>query len=179
MTRGETMEILAVLKLAYPNAEMFKAESDQALREKLVPTIILWTTCLQEFDKWIMQRAVVKVCRTCKFPPSIAEMREAGDKVLSECRAEISAAYQTVRNAFFIGNALGETHEQIFNALPPRIKRVITAMGGMEKFALSDKDAFDMQSFERTYEQLLRSAPIQLPGHPALVAAQTEKAAPQ
>jgi len=177
MTRAEMTEIFAILALAYPNAEMFKAPNAQAVREKLAPTIILWTTCLQEFDGWTMQRAVVKVCQTCKFPPSIAEMREAAEKVLSECKAEISNAYLMARNALAIGKTLGETKEQVCEALPPRTRRVIAEMGGIEKFAPPDKASFDMLGFENTYERLLRSARIELPGHPALAAA-TKKEPP-
>lgn len=170
MTRAEMTEIFAILALAYPNAEMFKAPNAQAIREKLAPTIVLWTACLQEFDSWTMQRAVVQVCQTCKFPPSIAEMREAGETVLSECKAEISNAYLVAKNALAIGKALGETKEQICEALPPRVRRVIAEMGGIEKFAPTDKPWLDMCGFEHTYERLLRSAPIELPGHPALAA---------
>ena len=37
MNRAEMTEIFAVLMIAYPQAEMFKAESQQALKEKLAP----------------------------------------------------------------------------------------------------------------------------------------------
>lgn len=171
MTQAEMTEIFAILKLAYPHAEMFKAINAQAVKERLAPTIILWTACLQEFDSWTMQRAVVKVCQTCKFPPSIAEMREAAEKVLSECKAEISNAYLMARNAMAIGKTLGETTEQICEALPPRTRRVIAEMGGIEKFAPPDKASFDMLGFENTYERLLRSAHVELPGRPALAPA--------
>lgn len=43
MNRAEMTEIFAVLMLAYPNAEMFKAPDQQALKEKLAPVITLWT----------------------------------------------------------------------------------------------------------------------------------------
>ena len=75
MTRAEMTEIFAVLMLAYPNAEMFKAPSKQALMEKLAPTITLWATCLADVDFWTGQQAAVRVCRVCKFPPTIAEFR--------------------------------------------------------------------------------------------------------
>ena len=50
MTRAEMTEIFAVLMLAYPNAEMFKAPNRQALMDKLAPTITLWATCLADVD---------------------------------------------------------------------------------------------------------------------------------
>lgn len=75
------------------------------------------------------------------------------------------------RNAMAIGKTLGETTEQICESLPPRTRRVIAEMGGMEKFAPPDKASLDMLGFENTYERLLRSTRIELPGHPTLAAA--------
>lgn len=81
MTRAEMTEIFAVLMLAYPYAEMFKAPGKQAVMEKLAPTITLWATCLADVDFWTGQQAAVRVCRVCKFPPTIAEFREQADAV--------------------------------------------------------------------------------------------------
>ena len=50
MTRAEVTEIFAVLMMAYPNAEMFKAPDKDSLKAKLAPTITLWTTCLRDID---------------------------------------------------------------------------------------------------------------------------------
>ena len=41
MTRAEVTEIFAVLMMAYPNAEMFKAPDKDSLKAKLAPTITL------------------------------------------------------------------------------------------------------------------------------------------
>ena len=84
MTRAEVTEIFAVLMMAYPNAEMFKAPDKDSLKAKLAPTITLWTTCLRDIDFWAAQQAVIRVCQTCKFPPTVAEMREAAGAVLHE-----------------------------------------------------------------------------------------------
>lgn len=161
MTRAEMTEIFAVLMLAYPNAEMFKAQSQQALKEKLAPTITLWTTCLRDMDYWTAQRAVVKVCQTCKFPPTIAEMREAAEKVQHEIASEIQHAYLMARNEVHLrGGDLAEAYK----ALPTRSQKVIDAMGGMDKFLPEGAGMFNMSGFEQTYERLLRNNPIGLPG---------------
>lgn len=47
MTKKEMTEIFAVMKLAYPNAEMFKGGI-----ETLKPTIELWASCLADVDFW-------------------------------------------------------------------------------------------------------------------------------
>ena len=161
MNRAEMTEIFAVLMLAYPNAEMFKATSQQALKEKLAPTITLWTTCLRDMDYWTAQRAAVKVCQTCKFPPTIAEMREAAETVLHETRSEIEHAYLMARNEV---NLHGGNLSDAYSALPQRSQKVIDAMGGMDKFLPEDAVMFNMSGFEQTYERLLRNNPIGLPG---------------
>lgn len=163
MNRAEMTEIFAVLMLAYPSAEMFRANSQQDLKEKLAPTITLWTTCLKDIDFWTAQQAVVRVCQSCKFPPTIAEMREAAEDVKHQVESEIDHALlmacQTVRYRLE-----GETLESIYEELPDRTRKTIDAMGGMEAFAPPDSPMFNAREFERTYERLLRSNPVGLPG---------------
>lgn len=161
MTRAEVAQLFAVLVIAYPNAEMFKAPSQQALMEKLDPTIALWSTCLRDVDFWTGQHAVIKVCQSCKFPPTIAELREAAEAVTAETRQEISHAYLEARNAvrLFDGDL-----DAAYRAMPARARKTIDAMGGMEAFAPPEKDHFEMLGFERAYEDLLRKNPVGLPG---------------
>ena len=109
MTRAEVTEIFAVLMMAYPNAEMFKAPDKDSLKAKLAPTITLWTTCLRDIDFWAAQQAVIRVCQTCKFPPTIAEMREAAETVLHEVRSEISNAYLMARSELQLARLAGRT----------------------------------------------------------------------
>lgn len=163
MTRAEMTEIFAVLMLAYPNAEMFRAPDQQALKEKLAPTITLWTTCLRDVDFWTAQQAVIRVCRTCKFPPTIAEMREAADRVAADVREEIDRAYLWLRNEIcFLRD--GETLESVYEGLPARTKKAIDAMGGMDVFVQPGSNMLNMRGFEETYERLLRKNPVGLPG---------------
>lgn len=112
MTRAEVTEIFAVLMMAYPNAEMFKAPDKDSLKAKLAPTITLWTTCLRDIDFWAAQQAVIRVCQTCKFPPTIAEMRAAAEAVLHEVRSEISNAYLMARSELQLARLAGRTKEQ-------------------------------------------------------------------
>ena len=163
MNRAEMTEIFAVLMVAYPNAEMFRAESQQALKERLAPTITLWTTCLQDIDFWTAQKAVIRVCKTCKFPPTIAEMREAADGVSEEVRLEIESACMKARNALrWLQD--GESEEDAIKRLPARTQKTIEAMGGIRAFSPPDKPMFNFDGFRQTYERLLRANPVGLPG---------------
>ena len=160
MTRAEMTEIFAVLMLAYPNAEMFKAANKQELTEKLAPTVTLWTTCLRDIDFWTAQQAAVRVCQTCKFPPTIAEMRDAAETVLRETKSEIECAYLWARNEVRLQDDL----EEAYRLLPARSQKVIDAMGGMGCFAPPGTSMFNMSGFEQTYERMLRQNPVGLPG---------------
>ncbi len=166
MTKAEVTQIFAVLSMAYPSAELFKAPSKEALEKKLAPTIALWATCLRDVDFWTGQKATVKVCQTCKYPPSIAEMREAADAVRLETAVEIEAAYRTARNICLLYG-----RERGYSLMPDRARKVIDAMGGMDAFAPPEGDCFAMLEFQRTYDTMLRSNPTGLPGEAGRVKA--------
>ena len=70
MTNQEMTELFSVMLLAWPQAEMFKGGI-----AKLGPTIELWTACTRDIDFWTGQQAVVLLCKTSKFPPTIANKR--------------------------------------------------------------------------------------------------------
>lgn len=166
MTRAEMTELFAVLMIAYPNAEMFKAPDQQALKEKLAPTITLWTTCLRDMDFWTGQQAIIRVCQTCKYPPTIAELREAADAVLRDMASEISNAYFWARNSVRLMRE-DESLEDVYRGLPTRTRKAIDAMGGMDAFLPPGSGRFNLEGFQQTYEQLLRANPVGLPGERA------------
>ena len=122
MTRKEMSEIFAALLLAYPHADVFKGGI-----QKLGPTINLWTTCLSEIDFWTGQQAVIKLCRVCKFPPTIAEFREQADNVKSEVQQRVNSAWTLLR--FDLED---KSPSEVYAALDERsqTKLAIAAMGG-------------------------------------------------
>ena len=166
MTRAEMTEIFSVFMLAWPNAETFRASSKEELTAKLGPTITLWAACLRDVDYWTAQKATVKLCQTCKYPPSIAEMREAADAVRLETAGEIEAAYRTARNICLLYG-----RERGYSLMPDRARKVIDAMGGMDAFAPPEGNCFAMLEFQRTYDTMLRSNPTGLPGEAGRVKA--------
>lgn len=159
MTRAEMTEIFSVFMLAWPNAETFRASSKEELTAKLGPIITLWAACLRDVDYWTAQKATVKLCQSCKFQPTIAEMREAVDAVNREITDEAKRAYMDARNACMTFGT-----EKAYERLPARSKKVIDAMGGMDAFAPPDSCCFALLEFEATYEAMLRKNPVGLPG---------------
>lgn len=159
MTQKEMVEIFAVMLLAYPNAETFKGGI-----QKLGPTIELWTACLPEVDFWTGQQAVIKLCRECKFPPTIAEFKEKADAVKSEVRQRIDQAWDFLRMPMKFQDA---TPLEAYTDAPDMTKAAIDAMGGPDKLIITEThrlgdgsektyEMFNYDGFRDAYEQLLR-----------------------
>ena len=147
MTRKEMSEIFAVLMLAYPRADMFKGGM-----AKLGPTIELWTTCNGDVDFWTGQQAVIRVCRECTFPPTIAEFRAAAKSVTDEIDAKARAVYQSMRSALTFARSLDALVESPL--IGREGKMVIEAMGGPEN--LIDGNRWRMDEIIGTYKRLAR-----------------------
>lgn len=171
MTQKEMVEIFAVMLLAYPNAETFKGGI-----QKLGPTIELWTACLPEVDFWTGQQAVIKLCRECKFPPTIAEFKEKADAVKSEVRKQIDQAWDFLRMPMKFRDA---TPLEAYNDAPDMTKAAINAMGGPDKLVITvvhefgdgskrPVEEFNYYGFRDAYEHLLRIQSA-LPGKPRAV----------
>lgn len=69
MTKKETLQILAILKAAYPNT--FKDQSE----EEAVGTVSVWFTQFADTPAEIVMMAVHKLIATNKFPPTVAEVK--------------------------------------------------------------------------------------------------------
>lgn len=160
MTKKEMTEIFSVMLLAWPNAEMFKGGV-----AKLGPTIELWTACLSDVDFWLGQQAVIRLCRECKFPPSIAEFKEKAEAVTSEVKERIDVAWNHLK--FSLDE---KPPEEVYATLPEgETKAVIAAMGGPAKLIVHSEhhygsgriepyDYYDYSGFFTEYKQLLRQA---------------------
>lgn len=149
MTKKEMTELFSVMLLAWPNAEMFKGGV-----AKLGPTIELWTACLTDVDFWLGQQAVIRLCRECKFPPSIAEFKEKADAVKQEIDSHISLQWNQLRFSRLLDESPGEWYRQ----LPPNseVRAVIDALGGIEKFATDGEGSWNYYEFRDMYERFIR-----------------------
>lgn len=160
MTRKEMTEIFSVMLLAWPNAEMFKGGV-----QKLGPTIELWTACLPDVGFWTAQQAVIKLCRECKFPPSIAEFKEKAEKVKSEVKARIEMSWSMLR----MDMQLGKTPEEACARLPKDSAEylVIQAIGGPSRLIVTEEhtsadgrkkitERYNYGDFAAAYERLIR-----------------------
>ena len=121
MTKREMTEIFAALRLAYPNSKMFEGGI-----KTLKPTIELWTASLQDVDFAISQRALYRVLRECKYPPTIAEFRAAAEAEEAEIKSLASKAIDSIRLHFMLSKTT-----QGLDA-DPVTQRAIDLLGGPE-----------------------------------------------
>lgn len=70
MTKKEALQVLAILKAAYPNS--YNGMSEQ----EAIGTATVWSTQFSNLSADIVLMAVNKLISTNKFPPSIAEVKD-------------------------------------------------------------------------------------------------------
>ena len=157
MTRKEVTEIFSVLMLAYPRAEMFKGGI-----QKLGPTISLWATCLDDVDFWTGQQAVIRVCKECVFPPSIAEFRTAAQDVTKELEQGADAVFSHIRSYTGLYGSTQEMYEKL--PADSKTKAVIDAMGGPQnlfeehEFNGQTTQIWRIDTIRKTYKVLARQS---------------------
>ena len=152
MTKKEMTELFSVMLLAWPNAEMFKGGI-----QKLGPTIELWTACTADVDFWTAQRAVIKLCNECKFPPTIAEFREKVDKVNSEIKERLLSTWSEIRMSPMVDCS----NQEIYDSLHPEslARRAIDMIGGPEALTIPVSDGterWNYEAWEAAATQLIR-----------------------
>ena len=152
MTNKEMTEIFAVMRLNYRNAKMFEGGI-----ETLAPTIRLWTTALPEIDYWTGQRALFKLLRTCKYPPTIAEFHEAAEQVTQELNTKINGIFSAIRSGELMHGSL----DAYYASLDPtgEVKAVIDRMGGTQNLVREVKDgyAWNLDAILRTARDVIKS----------------------
>lgn len=150
MTKKEMTEIFSVMMLAWPGHKMFEKATLQA-------TIELWTACLADVDFWLAQQAVYRLCRECKFPPSIADFKEKADNADHDVKAEIDNAFYHLK---MIDDLYGE--DKLYEKLDDRTRSVVDAMGGVQSLTITSEHngkteyMWNLEGFKRTYESMIR-----------------------
>lgn len=148
MTRAEMTEIFAVMRLNYRHAKMFEGGI-----ESLAPTIRLWTAALPEVDYWTGQKALMSVLRTCKYPPTIAEFKEAADVVVQDVQHQIDQSVSMLRVHAMAAN---RSVEEICCEQEPGsyVQLAIVEMGGPS--AMSKDNLRRWEQFAEAYYRVLQ-----------------------
>lgn len=131
MTKKEMSEIFAIMLLAYPTAETFKGGI-----QKLAPTIELWTAALPEVDFWLGQKAVMKLVRECKYPPTIAEFREKAESIKDEIRGHALEEWGMLKTVMSL---MDKSPQEAVAGRGMFVQSVVASMGGPEKLIVREE----------------------------------------
>lgn len=139
----EMSELFALMMLAWPNAPMFQPKQPKQMEA----TVRLWTVCLPDMEFLTGQAAVIQLCRTCKFPPSIAEMGRTEEEIRKGIEDEIHNAVLSLRNG----------GRYFSNTRPDRITKAVSRIGGEERLwiPINEREArFSIEEFRDAYLQV-------------------------
>ena len=156
MTRKETAQLLALISVAYPGS---KVSADEQ-------TLTLWHQMLEDMPGEIVAAAVKRMIATLKFPPSIADIREAVAQATQDAQGTLSAgeAWAKVRKAVSLYGYYRGDEARAW--LGEYIWRAVEMVGGWRELcAGDDSEAVVSAQFERRYNamQTQQTQLIQIP----------------
>ena len=145
MDKPETMKILAVLRVAYPN--FYKAMSEDDYRD----TVILWADMFRDDSFTLVSAAVKTLIATDEkgYPPHIGAVKAAIAKLTEPPVLTEMEAWNLVKSKL---NAYA-THED-FLELPEEIRRAVGSASQLCQWALLDMESLPviMSNFMRSYK---------------------------
>lgn len=143
MTRAETKILLGMIVTAYPDSKI--AADDR--------TVDLWFDMLQDLPANVTAAATKAMFATLKWPPKIADIREAVARAQSEARGDLSAgeAWGRVRRAVSrFGYYQPEAAREFLGAT---LWAAIDQIGGWAYLCTTEDDASTLSAqFERRYK---------------------------
>lgn len=150
MNREETLKLLTLIKVSYPMWAKDLRDSDAKAM------VMLWEDMLGEYEFNIVQAALKSFLATSKWPPSIAELIEKIQFILSGGQKEISEneAWAMVRKA--LGNGMYGAKEE-FERLPSDIQSVLREPATLRNWSQLDPTEVDTvvaSNFMRSFKEV-------------------------
>lgn len=138
MTKQEMTEVFGVMMRAWPNAELFKGGV-----QILGPTVTLWARCLEDVEYWIAQQATYQLCKTCKFPPSIAEFLDCSQAIAMNYKTKIDNQYW-IFSMMWDSKGLEDAYLELSDSSV--VKKAIDRMGGIQNwdYAQYERQCWDI-----------------------------------
>ena len=133
------LKILKMLAAAYPNFELTKER------------IRIFEVCLGDISSDVLEAAALKHVTECKWPPTVAELRDAAFDIVTGARHRLSGeeAWGEVRRAM---SSVG------FYATPeftePAIERAVAAAGGWKYLCSSEQAVADRARFIAAFDTI-------------------------
>lgn len=168
MTKEETIKLIGIITMAYPNFDKFRDE------KHIRSMVSVWADMFSEDDAGLVALAVKEHISTSKWPPSIAEIRELMTRIANPDIIPPGEAWEVVSKYLSV---VGEyCHRDYHRELPKAIADTIDAIGYGQLYAMhvayargsSSKAGFDRVAFTQIYEEKVEQQRRQAMLPPAL-----------
>lgn len=157
MTREDTIKLIGVITMAYPNFDRFRDE------KHIRSMVGVWADMFADDDAGLVALAVKEHISTSKWPPSIAEIRELMARMVRPDIIPPDEAWDIVTKYLYVAGEF--CHRDYHAELPKAIAETIDAVGYGQLYALhvayirgnpskagQDRTAF-IQAYEEKYER--------------------------
>ena len=140
MTKEDFKKIALAIKTTYPTSKIL--ETQDAMN--------IWYTLLQDLDYRVCQNAVLELISTCKFCPTIAEIREKCSGITSLPIKDYGEAWETVMRAV---SRFGMYNQAEALESLDELTRKCTKRLGFGNICMSENITADRANFRMIYEQ--------------------------
>ena len=140
MTKEDFKKIALAIKTTYPTSKIL--ETQDAMN--------IWYTLLQDLDYRVCQNAVLELISTCKFCPTIAEIREKCSGITSLPIKDYGEAWENVMRAVSRFGMYNQT--EALDSLD-ELTRKCTKRLGFGNICTSENITADRANFRMIYEQ--------------------------
>lgn len=153
MTQNETLEILAIIKVAYPNSfsKLTKADIEALVK--------LWTIQFRDYDYQLVNGAINTIISTdlSDFMPTIARIKQVCGQL--SCRNQIGEieAWQLIKQA--LSNSIYHAKEE-YDKLPTICQKIVGSPSQLRQWGVLDTNEVDTivhSNFLKTFRSLLES----------------------
>ncbi len=156
MTKAETALLLQTIMVLYPAS---KLRADEL-------TVGLWHEMLRDIPGELAGLAVRRMAAVLKYPPSVADIREAVATAEREARGELSAGDAWAQVMRAVRQYGYYRPEEAHAALGDDIWRVVMMLGGWDELCMGEGAlAVKSAQFERRYQAYVdqRAQAVQIP----------------
>lgn len=143
MNKSEAIQVLTVLKTAYPNFYKTLSKSDAE------NTIELWATMFESEPVNLVIEAVKTLICSLKYPPTIADVKEKIREITKPGTMTELEAWSKVKGSISYYNA-----GNAFNGLPPLLQKLVGSPQQLREWAIMDIDTLNtvvQSNFLRSY----------------------------
>ncbi len=148
MTKRESAQILATLRVAYPSFYGKQGDDD------VMAAVNLWQSCFAAEPYELVSAAVMALIKTrpSNYPPAVGEVTEQIQRLVRPNELTEMEAWTLVSDALK-GSAY--RYKDLFDNLPPMVQRVVGSPSQLHEWAMMDVETVQSvvaSNFQRSYK---------------------------